>query len=171
MVGGSKSLPPDMAAHLKEELVALIADKFTDADGKRWSQERLAEVLDCSQTQVSDLLKGKKAGISTLIAMSRESGKTIDELLGPTAPSYRLAHKNGVVVGKTLELLNRIQASGFGFAGKNLAIPALMKELRTLLEVQDDHAYRAELRSAAPEAKGTGSPPEQQRTSKKRKAG
>lgn len=75
-----------MAEHLKGELGQLIADRFTDGDGKRWSQTRIAEALGLSQTQVSDMLSGSNAGVTALLAISKASGKSINALLGPTAP-------------------------------------------------------------------------------------
>lgn len=148
IMGGSKSLPSEMSAHLKRELDDLIANKFRDQDGKAWSQTRIGKVLGCSQTQMSDMMAGKKFGPSALIAMSRESGKTIDELLGPTAPGFARANLHGAIVGKTLDLMNKVE-SRFGFANANLDIPALIKDIRTLINTAPGTELRGELKAAA----------------------
>ena len=63
-------------------LEQLIAEKYTDADGKQWSQRRLEEAIGISQSQISDIINGKGAGIGALIALSEATGRGIDDLLG-----------------------------------------------------------------------------------------
>lgn len=147
-VKGSKSLPREMGDHLAKELAGLIAWKFTDSDGKRWSQTRIGEVFGVSQSQISDMERGDKWGATSLVALSRETGKSIDELLGPTAPAYRRAHRDGVVTGKILELFERIDSSGFGYSGKNEHIPRLIREIRTLLRATSEAEFHEELRAS-----------------------
>lgn len=145
-VPGSKSLPDEMQTHLAKELKSLEATRFVDVDGEPWNQTRIGVALGCSQSQVSDLRQGRKWGATNVVALSRESGKTIDELLGPTAPAYLKAHRNRITVEKTLELFDLIDGFRSGWAGKNLQIPLLMKEIRQLLKTPETEAFLSKMR-------------------------
>jgi hypothetical protein len=131
-MAGSRSLPKEMVDHLVEELNALIADRHV---GK--SQTEVGQALGgISQVQVSELLRGDAWGWKAVLNLSEQTGKSITELLGPTAPHFDKTI--AVLSPKVRELLDALDQAGFGYSGKNLVIPALIRELRGIVGYKGD---------------------------------
>lgn len=152
-------LSPDMALSVKKEMAEIIERHFTAPDGTTLSEIKIAEALGISQPQLNEIRnKGENAGIKALLAMSKRSQKTVNQILGPTAPCYRSDERDAVVRAKTLELLDRMATSGFGFSGKNYEIPRLMSELRSLLGAPSEEAYRKQVDELAHKARAHGRP-------------
>lgn len=121
-----------MREHLRRETEALIAAKYTRQNGEPWAEIPMAKAMGISQSQLNAIRHGKNAGSNALIALSRETGKSINALLGPTAPTVSDA-RSEAVAAKATELFEKLR--DFGFAGKHLAIPRLVRELSEALGI------------------------------------
>lgn len=135
-----------MLEHLKGELEALIASKYTHADGRPWAEIPMAKAIGISQSQLNAIRHGKNAGANALIALSRQTGKSINELLG-MAPTV----ERGALVEKVSELVAQLER--FGFGEKHVRIPVLMNEIRalvgTLPKASSAAEYQAQVRDLA----------------------
>lgn len=104
-MAGTKSLPRAMSEHLRKELEELIRLKFTGANGKTMPEIPMSKLLGISQAQLNAMRHGKNAGVGALLAISKHTGKSVNDLLGPTAPqpvTYDLDMK--LLVQKVSEL-------------------------------------------------------------------
>lgn len=108
-----------MAEHLKREVADLIKTRFTHSDGRAWAEIPMAEAMGISQSQLNALRKGKNAGVGALLALSKHSGKSINELLGPSAPQP-VTYDNEVaeILIKTNKLM-RVLEKSFAFGSKS----------------------------------------------------
>lgn len=158
----SKTLPKEMTDHVAKELAAWREQLRKDRGVDKITQEALAVALGLDpskQGRVSEWLAGDSIGNDALLSLSAGMQKTINELLGPTAPQPAAE-----LTKKTRALLDALDVSGFGYSGKNLAIPRLMRELRQLVggstaptveptpapSAPDAEAYHADVRATAP---------------------
>jgi plasmid maintenance system antidote protein VapI len=77
-----------MAESVARVVDAAIEERFTDHDGRPWSQRRIAQALGIPPSVLSKLL-ARNGGITinALIALSDATATGIDELLGLSPPA------------------------------------------------------------------------------------
>lgn len=145
-----------MSEHARAELRKLIEERFRDVDGTKWTQERIGEALGgLSQGYISDLVsekKKKEVGPSLLLSMSRHTERTINALLGPTAPVSDDVNLPLMIekVRALLRVMTEWQGS-FGTSGKFAQIPILLKELQLIIprEKTPEELHREQIRETA----------------------
>lgn len=95
----SKALPDEMSKHVAREFEAWVQQQ-NKGRPKPLTQFEIAERLELPSTQqpqVSEWLKGKALGVNALLTISRATGRSINELLGPTAPQVAAPDDNAVI--------------------------------------------------------------------------
>jgi transcriptional regulator with XRE-family HTH domain len=85
--------------------VESLLKEINPATGKPWTQTELGEVIGLSQSAVSDLKRGVpgKAGIKSIVALVKITGKSADWLLG-------LSNDESGMNGKIDRLIKEVEA-------------------------------------------------------------
>lgn len=95
----SKALPDEMAKHVQSEFEAWVQQR-NKGRPKPLTQFEIAELLELTSTQqpqVSAWLRGEALGVNALLTLSKATGKSINDLLGPTAPQVAAPDENAVI--------------------------------------------------------------------------
>jgi len=95
-VGASKGLPKEMADHVVSVVAEIIERDFTGADGKPWSERRIAQSIGVPQPVLHTLRKGRGIGVHALLALRAYTGQSLDAILGLAMPEREAINRRQI---------------------------------------------------------------------------
>lgn len=124
-VGKTKSPPDEYVKHVQAEFNRIVRRDFTDAEGKRWAERRIAKALNLSQPQVHVMLQDecKGFGVNALIALASYENTTVDALLGRSLPlpTEQRGRQLDEIIERVDELKTLLQERGFAWSPSSKA--------------------------------------------------